>query len=160
MSKPKIERTLVLVKPDGVVRGLIGEVVKRFEMVGLKIVGMKMMKITPDFAKQHYFAHVEKDFYPELEKRIIAGPVIAAVLEGMNAVEVVRKIVGSTESKSSVPGTIRGDFAHVGLDYQGTKNIVHASGNLEEAEKEVGLWFSEKELFEYKTMYEKHIEEE
>ncbi|MCR4285092.1 MAG: nucleoside-diphosphate kinase [archaeon] len=155
-----IEKTLVLVKPDGVVRGLIGEIIRRFEVAGLKIVGMKMNHITPDFAKKHYFAHTEKDFYPELEKRITSGPVIAMILEGIKAIEVVRKIVGLTDSSKSGPGTIRGDFGHVNLGYKGTKNLVHASGNLDEAKKEVELWFKKEELFGYKTLYEKHIEED
>lgn len=154
-----IEKTLVLVKPDGVQRGLIGDVVKRFESAGLKIVGMKMKQIDAEFSKKHYFAHVEKDFYPELEERITSGPVIALVLEGINAVSVVRKIVGTTESNTAIPGTIRGDFGHVSLDHKGSKNIVHASGNLEEAKQEVNLWFNSEELFNYKTLYEMHLEE-
>ncbi|MBN2142493.1 nucleoside-diphosphate kinase [Candidatus Woesearchaeota archaeon] len=157
-----IERTLVLVKPDGVSRMLVGEIVTRFEKVGLKIVGMKMFWVDKDFAKKHYKAHVGKPFFPGLEKNITEGPVVAMVLEGVHAVEIVRKMVGTTEPKSSAPGTIRGDYAHVSYKYADAKgvamkNLIHASGNLEEANEEIALWFVDKELHSYKTVHDVHI---
>lgn len=156
-----IERTLVLIKPDGVERGLIGEVIKRFENVGLKIIGMKMKWIDKEFSKKHYSSHVEKSFYPGLETMITAGPVIAMVIEGIHAIELVRKMVGSTEPKGAQPGTIRGDFSHHSYSYAdekgiAIKNIIHASGDKEDAKKEVSLWFNDNELHTYKTVHEKH----
>jgi len=156
-----IERTLVLIKPDGVERQIVGRVLQRFEDVGLKIVGMKMVWIDADFSKKHYAAHVDKPFYPGLEAMITEGPVVAMVLEGIHAVELVRKMVGPTEPKSAPPGTIRGDFAqhsYVYSDKKGIsiKNIIHASGNLAEAKSEVGLWFGKDELHSYKSVHEKH----
>ncbi len=157
-----IGRTLILVKPDGVQRGLIGDIISRFERVGLKIVAMKMKWVTPEFSKQHYRAHLEKKFYPCLEKMITEGPVLAAVLEGVEAVELVRKIVGPTEPKSALPGTIRGDYAHISYlqaDKKGigVKNIIHASGNKEEAKEEINLWFKPEEIHTYKTVHEIHV---
>ena len=157
-----IERTLVLVKPDGVQRGLSGRILQRFEDVGLKIVGMKMKWVDADFSKKHYAAHIEKPFYPGLEKMITEGPVIALVLEGLHAVELVRKMVGSTEPRTAPPGTIRGDFAqhsYAATDAEGRsiKNLVHASGNVGEAKQEVELWFKPEELHTYKTVHEKHV---
>ena len=157
-----IERTFVAIKPDGVQRGLIGKIIERFENAGLKIVGMKMKWVDPDFSKIHYQAHVEKKFYKGLEKFIVEGPVVAMVLEGLHAVEIVRKIVGPTEPKEAQPGTIRGDFAHHSYEYTdkkgiAIKNLIHASGNKKEAEEEVKLWFSIDELYDYKTVHEKHV---
>lgn len=157
-----IERTLVLIKPDGVERGFIGKIIIRFENAGLKIVGMKMLWIDKEFSRRHYAAHIDKPFYKSLEAFIISGPVVAMVIEGIEVVELVRKMVGSTEPKSALPGTIRGDFAHHSYSYadkKGTaiKNIIHASGSKEEAKKEIELWFSKKELHSYSTVHEKHI---
>ena len=157
-----IEQTLVLVKPDGVKRALTGEIIRRFEQRGLKIVGMKMVQIDPDFSKKHYAEHIKKDFYKGLEKFILSGPVIALVIEGISSVEVVRKVVGTTEPKSAEVGTIRGDYAHISYGYadknnKAIENLIHASGNLKEAKQEVALWFSLDELHSYKTVHEKHI---
>ncbi len=156
-----IESTLVLVKPDGVERALVGRIIQRFEDVGLKMIGMKMVWVDADFSKKHYKAHVSKAFYKSLEDFIVSGPVVALALEGINAVEIVRKIVGSTEPKSSPPGTIRGDFAQHSYKYADTKgfaikNLIHASGTSEEAKEEVALWFTPKELHSYATVHEKH----
>jgi len=156
-----IEKTFVAIKPDGVQRGFVGKIIERFENAGLKIVGMKMRWVDPDFAKQHYKAHVEKDFYKNLEKFITEGPVVAIVLEGIHAVETVRKIVGPTEPKAAPPGTIRGDLAHHSYAYSdkkdiSVKNIIHAAGTKKEADEEIKLWFSIDELYEYKTVHEKH----
>lgn len=157
-----MERTLVLIKPDGVQRGLVGRIIQRFEDAGLKMVGVKMRWIDRDFAKKHYSAHVTKSMYKYLEDFIVSGPVLSMVLEGISAVETVRKIVGSTEPKSAMPGTIRGDFAQHSYLYADSKNIaiknlIHASGNLEEAKQEVALWFSKDELHTYKTVHEVHV---
>jgi len=156
-----IEKTFVAIKPDGVQRGFVGKIIERFENAGLKIIGMKMRWIDPDFAKQHYKALVKKDFYKNLEKFITEGPVVALVLEGIHAVETVRKIVGPTEPKTAAPGTIRGDLAHHSYAYAdkkgiSVKNIIHASGTKKEAEEEIKLWFSIDELYEYKTVHELH----
>ncbi len=158
-----IEQTLVLIKPDGVERGLIGQIVSRFEQLGLKIVGMKMIKLDKDFSKKHYAAHVSKPFYKGLESFITSGPVVAMVLEGVEAVELVRKIVGSTEPKSALPGTIRGDFSHHSYGYAdkkgiAIKNLIHASGSKEEAKVEVALWFEKNDLIHYTTVHEKHTQ--
>lgn len=157
-----IEATLVLVKPDGVQRGLIGDIIKRFEQRGLKIAGLKMVRIDKDFSKQHYVDHVGKDFYHGLEEFITSAPVVAMVVEGVNAVENVRKIVGSTEPKGAPLGTIRGDFAHVSYEYADKKkvsirNLVHASGNKKDAEREIGLWFLMEELHSYEGTHDKHV---
>ncbi len=160
-----IERTLVLIKPDGVQRSLSGEIISRFEKAGLKIVGLKMKWVDENFAKDHYFdvaeRHGEKIF-KDLVSYLRDGPVIAMVLEGVESVEVVRKMVGSTEPKSAQPGTIRGDYCHVSYKYADKKgkavfNLIHASAKPEEATKEIALWFSIDELHTYKNSIEKHI---
>ena len=157
-----IQQTLVLIKPDGVQRGLIGEILKRFEQRGLKIVGMKMVHIDKDFSKKHYIELLGKKFYKGLEDYITSGPVIAIVVEGVEAIENVRKIVGETESKSASLGTIRGDFSHVSYSYAdkkgiAIKNLIHASGNEKDAKKELGLWFSINEIHDYKRSEDEHI---
>ena len=157
-----IEQTLVLIKPDGVARGLVGEIIKRFEQRGLKIIALKLVKINPDFSKKHYAAHISKGFYKPLESFITSGPIVAIAIEGVDAIENVRKLSGATESKSASPGTIRGDYSHVSYghaDEKGIaiKNIVHASGNKEDAEKELSLWFSIDEIHSYKRTDEDHV---
>jgi len=156
------EKTLVLLKPDAVQRGIVGDIVSRFEHTGMKIVGLKMVRVTPEFSKKHYATHVNKPFYTGLEKFITEGPIIAMVLEGLHAVETVRKIVGSTEPKSAAPGTIRGDYSHHSYAYTDAhgiaiKNLIHASGTSEEAKTEVALWFTKEELHDYTTVHEKHV---
>ena len=156
-----IEQTLILLKPDAVQRGLIGKIIQRFENAGLKLVGVKMVHIDQNFSQKHYAAHIQKAFYKSLEEFIVSGPVVAMVLEGLHAVELVRKIVGGTEPRTAAPGTIRGDFAHHSYAYTdkkgiSIKNLIHASGNLEEAKQEVALWFKPDELFEYETVHERH----
>jgi len=157
-----IERTLVLLKPDAVQRSIMGKIITRFEDAGLKIIGMKMVWVDKDFSKKHYKAHVKKEFYKGLENFITSGPVVAMVIEGISAVETVRKIVGSTEPKSAQPGTIRGDFAHHSYEYTDKKgitikNLIHASGNKKEANEEVKLWFDDKELHSYSTVHDLHV---
>jgi nucleoside-diphosphate kinase len=157
-----IQQTLVLVKPDGVARGLIGEVIKRFEQRGLKIIGLKMVQVDPDFSKKHYASHIDKDFYKGLEGYITSGPVAAIAIEGLHAVEIIRKIVGETAPKDAIIGTIRGDFAHVSFEHadkekKSVMNLIHASGTLEEAKDEIALWFSIDELHSYKRTDDEHV---
>ncbi len=157
-----MERTLVLLKPDAIQRGLVGTIITRFENAGLKMVGMKMVWVDTHFSKKHYAEHVEKKFYKGLEDFIISGPIIAMAVEGIFAVDVVRKIVGSTEPRKALPGTIRGDFAHHAYEYAdkkgiAIKNLIHASDTPENAKKEIGLWFTEKEMHSYKTVHEMHV---
>jgi nucleoside-diphosphate kinase len=160
-----IEQTLIILKPDTVQRGLVGEIITRFERVGLKLVGMKM--VSPD--REHYFYHYEdigqmvsrrgKEVFDMTLDVMMSGPVIAVVLEGIEAASLVRKMVGATEPKSSEPGTIRGDYSHMSYAHAdanevGIPNIVHASGDAKEAKLEIAHWFSGSELFDYKTVHE------
>ena len=160
-----IEQTLVLVKPDGVERGLVGECTKRFEQRGLKIVALKMVKIDKKFAQQHYTEDITKrrgqQVRDVLLEFITKGPVVAMVVEGVNAVENVRKIVGDTEPKAALPGTIRGDFAHMSYGYADKKkiaipNLIHASSG-SDAPQEIALWFKKEEIYTYTTVHDKHI---
>ena len=130
------ERTLVLVKPDGVRKGLVGEVISRCERLGLAIVAMRMLVVDEDLASQHYAEHVDKPFYAELVSFITSGEVVAMVLEGESAISLVRKLMGPTDPKEAPPGTIRGDFA-----VEITENIVHGSDSPESASREVSLFF-------------------
>ncbi len=157
-----IQRTLVLLKPDAIQRCIMGNIINRFENAGLKIVGMKMVWIDEDFSKEHYSAHVKKPFYKGLEEFITYGPLVAIVIEGVEAVDTVRKMVGSTEPKKAMPGTIRGDFAHHSYAYAdkkgiAIKNLIHASDSIESAKKEISLWFKKEELHTYKTVHELHV---
>ena len=161
-----IERTLVLIKPDGVERGLIGECLMRFERAGFKIVGMRMVWTNKEHAMKHYTEDITirrgEHVRNKLLVFLVQGPVVAIVLEGVNAVEVVRKIVGDTQPRTAAPGTIRGDYAHMSYDYsdavnKSIPNLIHASGNKEDAKNEVELWFSEKELHSYKNVHDVHI---
>jgi nucleoside-diphosphate kinase len=147
-----MERTLVLVKPDAVQRGLIAEVLSRFERRGLKIVAMKMMQVDEALAKRHYAVHEGKPFFKSLVSFITAGPIVAAVLEGRNAVEVVRQVMGKTDCAQAAGGTIRGDL---GLDLQ--NNLVHGSDSLENAVKEIGLFFSKGEIISYERAIDKWV---
>lgn len=131
-----MERTLILLKPDAVERKLAGEILARFERKGLKLIEMRMLRITPELAKRHYEAHVNRDFYPSLERYITSGPVVALVLEGPKAISVVRNLVGATDGILAAPGTIRGDYS---LSNQ--MNLVHASDSPESAEREIGIFF-------------------
>ncbi len=160
-----IQQTLVLIKPDGVQRGLIGEIVKRFEQRGLKIVGLKMVSVQKSLAEQHYTKDIEerhgKAVRDYLMGYLSSGPVIAMVIQGSSAVSAVRKIVGNTYPGEAPIGTIRGDFAHVSKDYvkkfnQG-KNLIHASENENDAKRELALWFSVDEIHDYKFSAEEHL---
>lgn len=160
----KVQRTLVVLKPDTVGRSISGEIISRFERAGLYIAGIKMVKPDKEFLYHHYETigqmisrRGQKPFDMVLSM-MTKLPVIAMVLEGVGAVEYVRKLVGTTEPKSAAPGTIRGDYAHMSFDYAdaanvGVPNLVHASGNEEEAEKEIKHRFSENELFVYNPLH-------
>jgi nucleoside-diphosphate kinase len=130
------QRTLVLLKPDTVRRGLVGEVLSRFEAKGLSIVAMDLRRIDGALADEHYAEHVDKDFYPPLRDFVTSGPMVAAVLEGDEAVDVVRALNGATDGRKATPGTIRGDLA-----LSNRENLVHGSDSLESAEREIGIWF-------------------
>lgn len=164
-----MERTLIILKPDALQRGIMGEVITRFERAGLKIVGCKMLQ--PDY--DHYFHHYETISKMVSRRGQVAfdvtlammqqGPVIAIVLEGVEAVVLVRKLVGTTEPKEASPGTIRGDYAHVSFAHansqgQGIANIIHASGDVKEAKQEIAHWFSESELFDYPNLHDTYTQ--
>ncbi len=186
-----IERTLIVIKHDGVVRGLIGEILQRFERTGLKIVAMKMIWADENIADKHYQITDEwakavfdktknayekegrkfpfKDFkqYGQIIKNwnkdfLMEGPVVAIVIEGPHAIELARKMVGNTEPRQALPGTIRGDYtfdsyAVADKKQRPVRNIIHASGNKDEAAREIALWFKENELHNYKTQHDTHI---
>lgn len=149
-----MERTYVMVKPDGVQRGLIAEVISRFERRGLKIVGMKMLQIPRELAEEHYGEHKGKPFFDALVEYITSGPVVAMVLEGKNAIAAVREMMGATDPQKAAPGTIRGDF---GLDIG--RNVVHGSDSPASAEREINLFFKPEELVDYKLAAEAWIYE-
>lgn len=138
------ERTLILFKPDAVQRALCGELLQRIENKGLKIVGLKMLQVTPEMAKQHYSEHVEKPFYPGLEAFITAGPIVAVAVEGLSAISIMRTLMGATNGAAAAPGTIRGDY---GCSRQ--MNLIHGSDGPEAAAKELSIYFSDDELFSY-----------
>ena len=157
-----LQRTLVLLKPDAIQRGLIGEIIQRFEKVGLKIVGLKMVWPTKETAMGHYtedLAQRRGERVRELMVEMLSsGPIVAMVLEGVEAVELVRKMVGSTEPKSAAPGTIRGDYSHVSFKHADSKevgiyNLIHASGEVEEAGPEIKVWFNDDELHDFDPKY-------
>jgi nucleoside-diphosphate kinase len=140
-----MERTLVLLKPDCVQRRLIGRLLARFEDKGLNLVAMKLMRVTPELAKRHYAEHVHKAWYPHLEAFITGGPLVAAIVEGPQAVRVVRDMVGATNGLDAAPGSIRGDF---GSSQQ--MNLVHASDGPESAARELAIFFQEDEIHAYR----------
>lgn len=144
-----MERTLVLVKPDGVQRGLVGEVISRLERKGLRLVGLKLMRVTRELAERHYDVHRGKPFFPGLIEFITSGPVVAMVWEGPQAVAVVRNLMGATDARKAAPGTIRGDLA---LDVG--HNLVHGSDSEETAAREVNLFFSEHEIVTWRKVDE------
>lgn len=139
-----MEQTLILVKPDGVQRGLIGQIIERFEHRGLKLVGMKFMQMSEDLAAQHYEIHVGKPFYEKLVAYIISGPIVAMVWEGQEAISAARATMGATNPVDASPGTIRGDF---GMEIG--RNLVHGSDSPENAVKEVSLFFEPSELIDW-----------
>ncbi len=164
-----MERTLILLKPDALERGIAGEIITRFERVGLKLVGAKMLQPS----EEHYYYHYEtigqmvsrrgQQAFDVTLKFMQEGPVMAIVLEGIEAVAQVRKMVGTTEPKAAEPGTVRGDYAHVSFAHANAKglsipNLIHASGDPEEAIKEIAHWFKDDELYDYQTVAEKYTQ--
>ena len=139
-----MERTLVLLKPDCVQRRLMGRVLSRFEEKGLNVIGMKMLKVTPALAKEHYAEHVQKPFYPGLEKFITASPILAMVVEGLEVIRVVRDMLGATSGLKAAAGTIRGDYSS-----SRQMNLVHASDGPEAAAREINLYFKPEEILPY-----------
>ncbi len=161
-----MEKTLILLKPDALQRGIVGEIVTRFEKVGLKIIGVKMLRPSD----QHYYEHYEtigkmisrrgKEAFEVTKEYMQVGPVLAVVLEGIEAVSIVRKMIGTTDPKSALPGTIRGDYSHLSMDYANSKgvsipNLIHASGDSDEAKLEIKHWFKDSELFTYSNVHDK-----
>lgn len=147
-----MERTFLMVKPDGVQRNLIGEIVSRFEKKGFQLVGAKLMQIPKEVAEKHYGEHKDKPFYDELVSFITSGPVFAMVWQGENVIATARQMMGTTNPKDAQPGTIRGDFGvTVG------KNVIHGSDSLESAEREIALFFKEEELIDYKKLIDNWI---
>ncbi|MEA1952697.1 MAG: nucleoside-diphosphate kinase [Planctomycetota bacterium] len=139
-----MERTLILFKPDCVQRRLVGRLLARFEDKGFNIIAMKMMRVTPELAGRHYAEHVEKDWYPQLEAFITGGPIVAAIVEGLEVVRVVRDMVGATNGLNADAGTIRGDYSS-----SRQMNLVHASDGPESAKREIGIFFDDGEICEY-----------
>ncbi len=136
-----MERTFLMIKPDGVQRNLVGEIIRRFEAKGFTLVGLKLMSVSQELAQQHYDVHKERPFFPGLVQFITSGPVVAMVWEGDGVIASARKIIGATNPLSAEPGTIRGDYGvTVG------RNLIHGSDAIETAQHEVSLWFKEEEL--------------
>ena len=147
-----MERTLVLVKPDGVQRGLIGEILSRLERKGLKVVGLRLLDVPREMAERHYAVHAGKHFYKGLLEFITSGPVAAIALEGPDAIATVRRVVGGTMPNEAAPGTIRGD-----LGISGLRNLIHASDSAETATFELDLWFGRDALVEYSRVVDQWI---
>jgi nucleoside-diphosphate kinase len=161
-----MERTLIILKPDALQRGIVGEIVTRFEKVGLKIVAARILSPS----EEHYYYHYEtigkmisrrgQAAFDVTISYMQTGPVLAMVLEGIESVSLVRKLVGTTEPKSAEPGTIRGDYSHISFEYANTKgvsipNLIHASGDVEEAKQEIAHWFKDDEIFDYPSVHDK-----
>ncbi|MGC8923983.1 MAG: nucleoside-diphosphate kinase [Candidatus Micrarchaeia archaeon] len=139
-----MERTLIILKPDAINRGLCGSIIARFERKGFKIVGLKMARLTKEVLERHYAHLKNKPFFPDLVEFMSSSPVILGVVEGRNAVEVVRNMCGVTDANKAAPGTIRGDFA-----ISTSRNVIHASDSIETAKKEIEMFFKKDELFDY-----------
>ncbi len=139
------ERTLILIKPDGVQRMLVGRIIERYEQRGLRLAGLKLMRVDRAMAEQHYAEHREKPFFAGLVDFITSAPLVAMAVEGPNAVKICRDINGATRPHEATPGSIRGDFA-----IETSQNIVHASDSVESAQRELALWFKPAELFDYR----------
>src|SRR5688500_1710160 len=159
-----IQRSLVLLKPDALDRGIVGEIITRFERVGASIVGMKLLVSEKDTAMKHYTDDLAKRRGDKVRELMVSmltsGPIVAIALEGIEIVEVVRKMIGATEPKTAAPGTIRGDYAHVSFKYAdeqgiGVFNLIHASGSPEEAEVELSVWFKPEEVISHDPSYTK-----
>jgi nucleoside-diphosphate kinase len=151
MAEGTLERTLVMVKPDGVKRGLVGEILTRFERKGLKILAAKTLHVTPEHAQRHYAEHQGKPFYPSLIQHITSGPVLAVVFEGRSAIAVARLLIGATNPQLAAPGTVRGDLA-LGI----TANLIHASDSPDSAARELALYFTPEEFLGYSRTGEEY----
>ncbi len=148
-----MEKTLVLAKPDALQRGLVGEIISRFERKGLKLVAIKMLETGDELLDAHYAEHADKPFFNDLKKFMKSSPIVAMVWEGAGSIETVRLMVGATNARKAVPGTIRGDFGMSGA----SNNMVHASDSPESAKKEVGHFFSSDEVFDYTKSEYEHV---
>jgi nucleoside-diphosphate kinase len=166
MAEPaRVERTLVLLKPDALARGLVGRILARFEDALLKIVAARMVWMDADLARQHYFdveQRLGREVYATIAEFMQTGPVLALVLEGVEAVGCVRKLVGATYPDQAAPGTIRGDFAHTSKAYAAARgipvaNLVHASASPEDAEHEISVWFTKADMHDYQTLAERYV---
>tara|TARA_A100001037_G_scaffold300344_1_gene327667 strand:- start:3690 stop:4139 length:450 start_codon:yes stop_codon:yes gene_type:complete len=147
-----LQKTLLLVKPDGVQRGLVGQIVSRIEQKGLKLVGLKLMKVSQELANQHYSEHIGKPFFNDLVDFITSSPIVAMAVEGDNAVQVMRVIMGTTNPQEASPGTIRGDFGMtIGM------NLIHGSDSAESAERELSLFFNSEEILDYQREVDKWV---
>ncbi|XP_072523334.1 NME/NM23 nucleoside diphosphate kinase 2a [Salminus brasiliensis] len=146
------ERTFIAIKPDGVQRGLVGEIIKRFEQKGFKLVGLKLLHASEDILKQHYSDLKDRPFFPGLVSYMSSGPVVAMVWEGCNVIKTGRVMLGETNPADSKPGTIRGDFC-----IQVGRNIIHGSDSLDSANTEIGLWFKPEELCDYTKCHDSWI---
>ena len=152
MKVKNLETTLILIKPDGVQRGLMGKIISRIEQKGLQVRGMKLMSVTEEIAGRHYGEHVDKPFFGSLVAFITSSPVVAMAVSGDNAVQVMRTIMGSTNPQESAPGTIRGDFGMtIGM------NLIHGSDSVESAERELGIFFDSAEIIEYERTIDSWI---
>ena len=157
-----LEKTLVLVKPDGVARGLVGEIIARIERKGYTISALRMLQADRALLEQHYAEHQGKPFFEPLVEFMLSGPIVAMVAEGNRVIEGFRNIAGTTDPTVADPGTIRGDFSHMSYGYADAnkmpvKNLVHASSSKQDSEAEVRLWFSPKEIHSYKAVHDIHI---
>lgn len=147
-----MEKTLIIIKPDGVERGLIGPIISRFEQRGLKFIGLKLMQVSDELARQHYAIHEGKPFFEPLIQYITSSPVVVMALAGPDAIKIARNTIGATKPSEAAPGSIRGDFGMmVG------RNLVHGSDSVENGEIEIGLWFDESELIDYERSLEEWI---
>jgi|SRR3989338_5819455 len=164
-KQAKLERTLVLLKPDAVHRGIVGEILQKFERIGAKMVGMKLLVSERDTALKHYTEDLTKrrgaDVRRMMVEMLTSGPIVAVAFEGIDIVEVVKKLVGATEPKSAAPGTIRAEYAHVSYRYANEKgigvfNLIHASASPEEAEAEISVWFKPEELVKHRPLYTRY----
>jgi nucleoside-diphosphate kinase len=146
------ERTLIIIKPDGLQRRLVGEIIARFEKKGLKIAAAKLMQISPELAQKHYAVHKGKDFFDRVVKYISSGPVLVLVLQGEKVIEITRKMMGATFGYDAAAGTIRGDFGT-----SQTFNLIHGSDSPQSAEYEIGLYFRPEEILDYKMPDDKWV---
>lgn len=147
-----MEKTFSMIKPDGIQRGLVGEILQRFEKKGIKIAAMKFMMISRELAEKHYTAHKGKGFYDDLIRFITSSPVLAMVFEGEDVINIVRKLAGATSPEAAIPGTVRGDYS-LDVEY----NLIHASDSKESAEREISLFFREEEIINYELITAKWV---